>query len=214
MNKRDLENLFYKIAGGSRYDRLVRWAGLSPTFYQRIVGLLPLQPGNTILELGCGTGSLILAIARSTGGGGRFVGIDQNNRQIAHARQKARDADLPILFQRGSAETLPLADASFDLVCASMVFHEMPARARRRSLAEVARVLRPGGCFALIDWTTPRFALHTVLFLPWLLIAGEYTQDHWFNHFPELCSACGLNPGPATYLDSLISCQLFTRKYA
>jgi ubiquinone/menaquinone biosynthesis C-methylase UbiE len=205
------EKIFYKFAGGHRYDKLAPLVGLDAAFYRRIAELLPHQSDGVTLDLGCGTGALLFTLAHLSDDRGCFIGIDQNPRQIIHARRKALADGMTVFLQQGTAESVPLADASCDLVCASMVFHEMPAGVRRRALAEVARILRPGGTFALIDWARPRFALRTALLLPWLLLAGEYTRDHWSARFPELGAACGLHLDRVVYLDPLIACRLFIR---
>jgi len=99
--------------------------------------------GRDVLELGCGGAQWAVALVEN---GARAVGVDFSREQLrdARARGQRRDVELPLLL--GNAESLPLADASFDIVFCD---HGAMSFARPEPcVAEVARVLRPGGLFA------------------------------------------------------------------
>jgi ubiquinone/menaquinone biosynthesis C-methylase UbiE len=119
------------------YDRLGRFQFESG---KSLVARLGLKTGERVLDVGCGTGRLACWIAERVGSPGCVVGIDPLAERIAIARAKAAD----IRFEVGQAEDLAaFADATFDAVCMSSVLHWVTDKAR--ALAEVRRVLRPGG---------------------------------------------------------------------
>lgn len=104
--------------------------------------LLPLK-GARVLELGCGKAEKTLAIARSNAVASiSAMEVDE----IQHARNLAL-VDLPgnIKFFRGSAEDIPAPDASFDIVMMFKSLHHVPLESMSKALAEIRRVLRPGG---------------------------------------------------------------------
>src|SRR5260221_5855898 len=77
---------------------------------QRTANLARLQPGEMVLDVGCGTGTLAIEVQQRVGGAGRVVGIEPGTPQIARARYKAARRNLPIEFQIGVIEQLPFPD--------------------------------------------------------------------------------------------------------
>ena len=122
---------------------------------RRTADLLDPQPGDLVLDVGCATGRLTLAVARrlSHDVGGLCVGIDAAPRMIRRARRKI--ADRPLRFDIGVAEALPYPDAVFDRAVSSYFFHHLNLADKRHALAEVWRVLKPGGRFVLVDVDVP-----------------------------------------------------------
>jgi arsenite methyltransferase len=108
------------------------------------------QPGQTVLDLGCGAGFDTLLAAQSVGRNGKVIGIDMTPEMIAKARQNAGILGLAnIEFILGEIETLPIADASIDLVISNGVFNLCPNKPR--VLGEVCRVLKSGGRLQMAD---------------------------------------------------------------
>lgn len=106
-----------------------------------------LVPGMRVLEIGPGHGSYCAAAARTVGPGGEVVGVDLQPQMVAHVEARAREHHLTNLSGvQADARTLPFPDASFDAVFIICALGEMPERPR--VLAEVSRVLKPGGVFA------------------------------------------------------------------
>jgi ubiquinone/menaquinone biosynthesis C-methylase UbiE len=102
-----------------------------------------------ILDVGCGTGRTLLQLARALPEQ-RYAGVDLSPFYLEHARRLL--ADVPELsLACENAEALPFRDGWFDVVTTTYLFHELPAKARRRAMAEMHRVLRPGGLFVLED---------------------------------------------------------------
>ncbi|HEY7419839.1 MAG TPA: methyltransferase domain-containing protein, partial [Ktedonobacteraceae bacterium] len=115
-----------------------------------------MQPGEQVLDVGCGTGTLAIEVQSCLGHAGRVVGIDPGAQQIAHARAKAARRNLPVEFQAGVIEHLPFPDQSFDVVFSTLMMHHLPAGLKRQGLAEIARVLKPGGRLVIADFKSKK----------------------------------------------------------
>jgi ubiquinone/menaquinone biosynthesis C-methylase UbiE len=102
-----------------------------------------ISPSPAVLDLGCGTGINLLEAARVLGPCRRLHGVDLAPGMIEQARRKAATAGVPATFEVGDAEHLQLEDAAFDLVICNSAYHWFPDRLR--AIAEMSRVLRPGG---------------------------------------------------------------------
>lgn len=145
--------------GGVGYD-LMGWfwdtfmfRGQWRTLRRQTIALARLQPGEQVLDVGCGTGTLAIAAQRAVGRIGHVVGIDPSEQQIARARAKAARRHLPADFQIGVIEQLVFPDQSFDVVFSTLMMHHLPAPLKRQGVAEIARVLKPGGRFVIADFT-------------------------------------------------------------
>lgn len=148
------------IDRGWRYDLTVWFSdtflfrGALRRMWLRAADLARMQPGEQALDVGCGTGTLALTIQRRVGGTGRVVGIDPGKAQIARARVKAARRRMPIEFHVGVIERLPFPDQSFDVALSTLMMHHLPAPLKRQGLAELARVLKPGGRLVIADFTS------------------------------------------------------------
>jgi len=94
-----------------------------------------------------------MEVARRVGRAGRVIGVDPGTEQIACARKKATRRNVPIEFQIGVIEQLPFPDQTFDVVLSTLMMHHVPAPLKRQGLAEIARVLKPGGHLVIADFT-------------------------------------------------------------
>jgi ubiquinone/menaquinone biosynthesis C-methylase UbiE len=147
------------LKGGWRYD-LHGWffdtcvfRGTGRELRQRTATLAHLQLGDQVLDVGCGTGTLAIEVQRRVGSAGRVVGIDPGAEQIARARAKAARHHVPIEFQIGVIEQLAFPDQTFDVVLSTLMMHHLPASLKAQGLAEIARVLKPGGRLVIADFT-------------------------------------------------------------
>ena len=109
-----------------------------------------LHEGETVLDLGSGAGADVLISARRVGPSGRAIGLDMTDEMLELARANAAEAGVEnVEFVKGYLEEIPLPDGSVDVVISNCVINL--AGDKRRVLAEAARVLRPGGRFAVSD---------------------------------------------------------------
>ncbi|MBM3882468.1 MAG: methyltransferase domain-containing protein [Verrucomicrobia bacterium] len=140
------------------YDWLVRilTLGGEKKFREQTLDLADLQPGESVLDVGCGTGMLLIEAAKRVGPSGTLHGIEPSSEMVAHARRKAAAESVTAHFAEGSAERLPFPDASFDVVFCTMVLHHLPVPMHATAIAEMHRVLRPGGRIVIVDLDRPK----------------------------------------------------------
>jgi ubiquinone/menaquinone biosynthesis C-methylase UbiE len=146
------------LNGGWRYDLMgwfvdaVLFRGQWRKLRLNTINLARIQPGEQVLDVGCGTGTFALVVARRVGRAGLVVGIDPSTEQIAWASSKAARRNMPVEFQIGVIEQLAFPDQTFDVVLSTLMMHHLPAPLKRQGLAEIARVLKPGGRLVIADF--------------------------------------------------------------
>ena len=139
------------------YDPLgaILMLGRGRALRERTIALAHIVLGERVLEVGCGTGEIALRAKTRTGPRGSVAGIDPSPEMIAVARQKAARANLDVDYRVASVEALPFADATFDVVLSSLMMHHLPEEMKPRALAEIRRVLKPGGRLLIVDFQDP-----------------------------------------------------------
>jgi len=136
------------------YD-LLAWLmtfGRETTFRDRILDLAALAPGESVLDVGSGTGTLAIRAKQRVGSAGFVCGIDASAEMVAAARTKARKARADLVFQNAIVEELPFPDAHFDAVLSTLMMHHLPRPARAQCASEMRRVLKPGGRAVVVDF--------------------------------------------------------------
>ena len=129
--------------------------GRERAFRERLLALAPLRAGETVVDIGCGTGTLTIAARRHVGASGRVVGIDASPEMIARAARKAARAGDAVEFRVAAVEALPMPSASVDVVLSTLMFHHLPRPAREACVREIRRVLKPGGRVLIVDFGAP-----------------------------------------------------------
>lgn len=141
------------LHGAWFYDALV-WVltrGRDRQFRRRVLGHAELSSGQSVLDVGCGTGTLAILARDAVGPAGEVHGMDPSPEMIARARRKAAREGVRVEFENASVESLPFRDARFDAVLSTLMLHHLPADVRSRGVAEVVRVLKPGGRLVAVD---------------------------------------------------------------
>src|SRR5215216_4246893 len=145
------------LHGTARFYDLLAWLmtrGREGVFREKVVDLARLQSGESVLDVGCGTGTLAVAAKRRVGPAGAVYGVDASPEMIARASKKARKAGLEVVFRNALVQALPFPDDSFDAVLSTLMLHHLPPSAREQCAREVRRVLKPGGRVLAVDFAT------------------------------------------------------------
>jgi ubiquinone/menaquinone biosynthesis C-methylase UbiE len=139
------------------YDTVV-WIltfGRERAFRERILSFANLKPGEAVLDVGCGTGTLALLAKKKVGPEGRVDGVDSSVEMIARATAKARRAREELTFSHATAQQLPYKDGQFDIVLSTLMFHHLPKAGRAQFGREAFRVLKSGGRVVIVDFAKP-----------------------------------------------------------
>lgn len=173
------------------YDPVVRLTTREATFKDSLLRQAGLRPGETVLDVGCGTGTLaITALAHEPGAS--VSGLDADDRILTIARRKAEQSGVNIRFTLGLADRMPFADAEFDVVLSSLFFHHLETATKQATLREVVRVLKPGGRLHVADWGAPQNVLMRLAFQSVRLLDGyATTADNIAGRLPELMPEAG-----------------------
>lgn len=136
------------------YDLTVWLAlfGKERAFRDRVLELAGVTSGESVLDVGCGTGTLAIAAKLRVGPDGTVSGVDASPEMLGRAEQKARKAGADVLFRNGLAETLPFSDGQFDVVLSTVMLHHLPEKARLQCANEIRRVLKPAGRVLAVDF--------------------------------------------------------------
>jgi len=132
------------------YDPLVRFMG-GARAREELVKQANIQPKQRVLDLGCGTGTLVVLLKRKYPAA-EIVGLDPDPKALRRAKKKVRRAGVAVQLDEGFADQLPYDEGTFDRVLSSFMFHHLEDQDREKMLREVLRVLKPAGAFHLLDF--------------------------------------------------------------
>ncbi len=143
----------------------------------------------TSLDLGCGTGTFALALAERRPDA-EVIGVDGDAEILGIAKRKP--ASSAIRWKEGLAQEVPAEDGSADVVTISLVLHHLLPDDKRRALAEIKRVLKPGGRLHIADWGRPADPLMSAVFYIAQAIDGfDRTADHRAGRLPVFVEEAG-----------------------
>lgn len=172
------------------YDLLSAALG-APKLHRTLIGQAGLTAGQRVLEIGCGTGNLCIRVNRAHPDV-ELVGTDPDPLALDRARRKTRGRP-GIEFEQAYAQKLPYPDASFDRVLSALMLHHMDHDTKVAAVAEVRRVLRPGGTLHLVDFAgqSGPHGLHG--FLSRRVLPPGHFADHTTHGIPRLLRDAGLD---------------------
>lgn len=171
------------------YDVIVRYTTRENTFKSMLLDRASINNGDAVLDVGCGTGTLLQAIATQTPGA-HLTGLDADPAVLGIARRKlaasasASDAQCELIKARSTR--INLADASFDHVVSTLFFHHLAPADKQTTVAEIHRVLRPGGSVHIADWGQPTGTLQRLAYYQIQLLDGfATTTEHVSSQLTE-----------------------------
>ena len=195
---RRVRGVFDSVA--SRYDLMndVLSMGLHRAWKAYAVAVAAVQPGDRVLDIPGGTGDLARAFAQRVGATGRVVLTDINEAMLRTGRDRMLDSGRHLQTAACDAEHLPFATGSFDL--ASVAFGLRNMTHKEAALAEMCRVLRPGGRLLVLEFSTPAaplrkaYDLYSFRLMPWLgkVVAGDA------DSYRYLAESIRMHPDQAT----------------
>jgi ubiquinone/menaquinone biosynthesis C-methylase UbiE len=170
------------------YDPFQRWLR-GDAFLRALVDDADIRSKQRVLDMGCGTGALTILVQRSCPEAA-VVGLDPDPKALEIAKRKSEEAGFSIHFDRGFADELPYAPASFDRVTCSFMFHHLTRDEKLDTLRDAHRVLRPGGSLHILDFGPPRSRYSSVVTR--LLHRGQHLRDNVGGRIPSLMARSGL----------------------
>jgi ubiquinone/menaquinone biosynthesis C-methylase UbiE len=175
----------------SQYDICARLMGMGVNRpnSRMIVEMAKIEPGDKVLDVGCGTGNLTLTAKIYAGASGSAYGIDASPEMIDVARKKAKRSGSAAVFEVGLVEKIAYPDATFDVVISRLVIHHLPDDLKRRAFAEIFRVLKPGGRFFLADFNPSAYSVLSHVTLARLV--GHRTMHTNMQALPRMLTEAG-----------------------
>jgi ubiquinone/menaquinone biosynthesis C-methylase UbiE len=173
------------------FDRAVRVTTREHSFKRLLLRQAGIRPGESVLDVGAGTGTLAIMAAREAPDV-QVTGLDADPEILAIARRKAAAAGVDIEFVEAFSTDLPFPDSQFDVVLSSLFFHHLERDVKTRTLAELLRVLKPGGRMHVADWGKPSDPVMAAAVLQVRLFDGfGVTADNVSGALPGLFESTG-----------------------
>lgn len=174
------------------YDPVVRMTTRERRVKQQLLRSADILPGTTVLDLGCGTGTMTIWLKQHYPSV-KVIGLDADPAILEIARTKAERAGVDITFLEANATDIPLPDGAMQSVVSSLFFHHLRTEQKRAVLAEVLRILQPGGELHISDWGRPSNRLMRGLFLIVQMLDGfTTTRDSVDGRLPHLIEETGV----------------------
>ncbi len=174
------------------YDPVVRMTTRERRVKQHLLDSLDIRPGSTVLDLGCGTGTMTVWLKQRYPGAS-VIGLDADAAILEMARAKSRRATVDVSYLEANATAIPLPDGAVQCVISSLFFHHLETGQKCQVLTEIVRILEPNGELHISDWGRPSNALMRSLFLTVQLLDGfATTRDSVDGRMASLLETSGL----------------------
>ena len=180
-NKTELKTTGHVIHWAWVYDMgmNILFMGKRRKLDEKAILLAEIKPVDKVLDVGCGTGNLAIAVKKLAGDKGEVFGIDPAAEMIEFASNKARKIKLDIKFRIGAIENIPFPDNSFDVVLSTLMIHHLPGdELKLKGFSEIHRVLKPGGILLVVDIDPPNTLIA-------FLISHHKTSPRQYQPFME-----------------------------
>lgn len=171
------------------YDFIQKYIVRDVHYKTQLIEQAGIQPGQYVLDLGCGTGTLAM-MAKQAQPSAEVSGLDADPDMLKVANYKKNQAKLNVKFDVGFTNDLPYPDASFDRVLSSIMIHHLKTPDKEKTAREVYRVLKPGGQLHIIDFGKP-VTWYGKILRPFLH-EFEEANDNIDGRLPEIFGAPGL----------------------
>jgi demethylmenaquinone methyltransferase / 2-methoxy-6-polyprenyl-1,4-benzoquinol methylase len=202
----DVRGMFDRIAGVYDLMNSAMTAGMHHRWRERAADRAEVGAGDSALDVCCGTGDLALELRRRVGSSGRVVGCDFSEPMLELAREKADRLELSdVEFEWADALDLPYRDGSFDAVTVGFGVRNLADI--EAGIAELARVLRPGGRLVILEITQPRRPplshFHSLWFDHVVPVLGALAGDRdAYSYLPESVRSFPSPEGLAAFMDA------------
>lgn len=183
------------------YDTITRIFGVDAA-RSRLLQQASVGPDDRVLDVGCGTGTFAVLL-ETVHPGVAFTGLDPDPKALARARRKAARAGIAAVFDQGFSRALPYADASFDRVFSSFMFHHVPPDEKLGTLREIRRVLAPGGSLHLLDFGSPDSSARGLRAR--FLRAHQHTRGNFGTAIPALMKEAGFTEATLVSQEMLLA---------
>ncbi len=175
------------------YDTFMHLTTRGSAVKDELVRRANLHNGEHALDLGCGTGTLSIALAVAYRDAS-VTGLDADLEALALAHKKARTQGVLVNLEQGLAQHLPFEASTFHIVVSSLFFHQLDRAGKRRALLEALRVTKPGGRLLIADWGRPKSVASRLSFLPvQILDRIATTRDNVAGLLPDFVREAGFS---------------------
>ena len=181
--------------GQKMYWGFMHSLGMDYTLHREIVRTGGLMPGESVMDIGAGTGELALLLKTVVGNEGQVAAIDINESFLRRCRKRSEKFDLRVDFRYGNAAQIPFEENVFDAVTCSLMAHHLTTALKEAMFNDILRVLKPGGRLIFYDLAQPRsfkewYQVWTVLSLD-LLFEWHCADVNLKGLLPEMIAGCG-----------------------
>lgn len=190
---RDFVPALGKAGNTDRYDAVVALMTREKRWRSELVRLVAPHAGETIVDIGCGTGTLAIAL-KAAAPDAIVLGVDPDPAVLAIAKAKARDADKTVQWFEAMGDTLDTFEPlrGYDKIVSSLVLHQCPMEVKEAIVRQMCRLLKPRGELFIADYGEQRTLLMRTLFRQVQMIDGfDLTEPNARGCVPGILVAAG-----------------------